>query len=103
MKLPNRRGSVFPTTNAASRTMKASGMACPVGIEDSDGSALDGTDGKPAHEMALNEKHDHHDGQHDADGARRRYRPVADVLAAEGGNGDGQRFGVNARQHQGKE
>ena len=42
------------------------------------GSAFDSADGEAAHEMALNEKHDHHDGQHDADGSCRRNRPIAD-------------------------
>ena len=83
--------------------MTASAMDYPVGVENMDGSAFDGTDGEPAHEMALNEQHDHHDGQHDADGARRRNRPIAHILASEGGNRDRQGFGLDARQHEGKE
>lgn len=53
-KLPKRRGSVFPTTNAGSRIMTASAMGHPVGIK-MDGSALDGADGQASHKMALNE------------------------------------------------
>jgi len=51
----------------------------------------------------LQKQHDDHDGQHDTHGTGCRDGPQRDILAAERGDCDRERLGIDAGQDQGKQ